>query len=464
MIYFSTLQGKQILDVNGRYVGNLIDFTITSDGTNNAAIDSFITKIDGQRRKIPQNFVLKYDQQIHLNAPFAKIPILNDDGSVLSIVNNILDMQIVDTEGMKVVRVNDILLSVKDEKFCVTSVDVGFKGFLRRLGLANADTMPIARNIKEKIIPWEFVAPLEVDKKKIHLNIPKQKLSKLHPADLADILEDLSHRERAMIFRSLDSDFAAKTLIESEPEVQKSAFKTLKPDKIAEIMEEMLPEEAADLIALMPKRTASEILGLISPLDAKDIKEIMQYGQDTAGGLMSTSYIAISKESTVDEVIQYLRDISPDSHNIYYIYVVGKDNVLKGVLSLRDLIVSKPHEIIENIMFKNIISVNVTTKKESIANLISKYSLLALPVVNKLGQLEGIIRSDLVLELVMPKNWKSHTGKKRRQNGRNNNNSNTAPVVQKQKGSLERKEKQAVHVLPKKIVEKSKRIIGKKKK
>ncbi len=440
MIYFSTLQGKPILDLNGRNVGSLMDFTIAYDGKNNAEIDSFVTKINGERRKIPQSFVLKFDKQIHLNVPFAKIPIIKDDETTLSLVNNILDMQIVDIEGMKVVRVNDIMLSVKENKFCVTSVDVGFKGFLRRLGAANIDNMPFANRVKEKIIPWEFVAPLEINKRKIQLNIPKTKLSKLHPADLADIMEDLSHRERAMIFRSLDEDFAAKTLVEAEPEVQKSAFKTLRPEKIADIMEEMLPEQAADIISIMPKRTASEILGLISPLEAEDIKEIMAYGKETAGGLMSTNYIAISEESTVDEVIQYLRDVSPDSHNIYYIYVVGKDNVLKGVLSLRNLIVSKGGEIIENIMFKNIISVSVKAKKEDIANLISKYNLLALPVINIKGQLEGIIRSDLVLELVMPKNWKTNKFmKKRKQIKLKENTTNTASSDKPVKNAVDKK-------------------------
>jgi magnesium transporter len=172
MIHFSTLKGKSIMDVNGRVVGPLIDFTILPDGKF-ARITSFVTKINGERRKIPQNFVVKYDKQIHLNCPFAKIPILKEDETEFSLVNNVLDMQIVDTEGLKVVRVNDILLSLRDGALSVTSVDVGFKGFLRRMGL---EKFSIVKKIKDQIIPWEFVAPLELKTKKIQLNIPKTKL------------------------------------------------------------------------------------------------------------------------------------------------------------------------------------------------------------------------------------------------------------------------------------------------
>ncbi len=405
MIHFSVLEGKRILDLNGRYVGSLVDLSVASEGKV-PQIDAFITRINGERRKIPQYYVEKYDKEVHLNMPFAKIPIIKDDGTKLTLKGNILDMQIVDTAGLKVVRVNDVLLSVREGVFSVTSVDVGFRGFLRRLGIVKVDSIPFFSGIREQIIPWEFVAPLEVGKGKIQLNVPKEKLSKIHPADLADIMEDLSHRERAMIFRSLDSDFAAKTLKEAEPDVQRSVFKGLKPEKIADIVEELPPEEAAGLISLMPKKTASEILGLISPLDAKDIKEIMEYGHDTAGRLMSTTYIAVSEKATVEEVIEYLREASPDSHSIYYLYVVGENNTLSGVLSLRNLIVSKPKESIGNSMYKNVVSVNLNAKKDEIAAIISKYNLLALPVVNDSGQLEGIIRSDLVLELVMPKKWK----------------------------------------------------------
>lgn len=402
MIHFSTLKGKEILDLNGRVVGPLVDLTITPEGKF-AKVTSYVTKINGERRKIPSKNVVKYDKQIHLNAPFAKIPILKEEENEFSLVTHVLDMQIVDTEGLKVVRVNDVLLSVKDGILSVTSVDVGFKGFLRRLGL---ERFNLVKKMKEQIIPWEFVAPLELHMKKIQLNIPKDKLSKLHPADLADIMEDLSHQERAMIFKNLDEEVAAKTLKESTIKVQKSIFKNLKPEKIIEILEELRPEEAADLLFEMPEHEAEEILTRLKPEMVLEIKEIMKYGKESAGGLMSTSYLSVSSKSTAEDVINYLRELAPDAQNIYYIYVLGEENILLGILSLRNLIVAKPKELVENIMNKRVTSVNLSAKKEDIANMVSKYNLLSIPVINDKGHLEGVIRSDTILDHSIPKRWK----------------------------------------------------------
>lgn len=413
MIHFSTLKGKQILDVNGRIVGPLIDFTILPDGKF-ARITSFVTKINGERRKIPHKFVVKYDKQIHLNYPFAKIPILKEEENEFSLVNNVLDMQVVDTEGLKVVRVNDVLLSMRDDALAVTSVDVGFKGFLRRMGL---EKFSIVKKIKDQIIPWEFVAPLELKTKMIQLNIPKTKLSKLHPADLADIMEDLSHRERAMIFKTLDEDVAAKTLKESTTKVQKSIFRNLPPKKIADLLDELAPEEAADLLFEMPEKDAREVMNLLTNSNIKDIREIMTYGKETAGGLMKTNYIAVSSKSTAEEVINHLRKITPSASDLYYIYVLGDEGVLLGILSLKSLIIAKPDEIAENFMHKKLISVNLLTKKEEIANIISKYNLIALPVVNDKNQLEGVIRSDTILDISIPQRWKGRVGPKKRRNG-----------------------------------------------
>ena len=413
MIHFSTLKGKQILDVNGRVVGPLVDFTIIPEGKF-ARITSFVTKIDGERRKIPQKMVVKYDKQIHLNFPFAKIPVLKEEESEFSLVNNVLDMQIVDTEGLKVVRVNDVLLSIRDGALAVTSVDVGFKGFLRRVGL---EKFNVVKKIKDQIIPWEFVAPLELNMKKIQLNVPKTKLSSLHPADLADIMEDLSHRERAMIFRSLDEEVAAKTLKESTTNVQKSVFKNLTNEKISELINELSPDEAADILFEMNEKEAREILNLLNPSKSKDIKEIMKYGKETAGGIMTTNYIAVQSKDTAEGVINYLRKIAPRSSDLYYIYVLGDEGALLGVLSLRNLIVAKPEEVSENIMHRKVISVNLLAKKEDIANIISKYNLLSLPVVNDKNQLEGVIRSDTLLDITIPQKWKGRVHHKRRRNG-----------------------------------------------
>lgn len=412
MIHFSTLKGKSIMDVNGRALGPLIDFTIIPEGKF-ARITSFVTKINGERRKIPQKFVVKYDKQIHLNIPFAKIPIIKEEENEFSLVTNVLDMQIVDTEGLKVVRVNDVLVSIREGALVVTSVDVGFKGFLRRIGL---EKFSIVKKIKDQIIPWEFVAPLELNTKKIQLNIPKTKLSTLHPADLADIMEDLSHRERAMIFRTLDEEVAAKTLKESTAKVQKSIFRNLDPKKIAELLSELAPEEAADLLSEMSEKESREVMNLLKS-NVKEIREIMTYGKETAGGLMKTDYIAVSSKSTAEEVINHLRKNVSNANELYHIYVLGEGGVLLGVLSLKNLIIAKPDELAENLMHKRLISVNLLTKKEEIANIISKYNLIALPVVNDKTCLEGVIRSDTILDISIPQKWKGRVYHKKRRNG-----------------------------------------------
>ena len=314
-----------------------------------------------------------------------------------------------DLDGRKVVRVNDLRLDELEGTLHLVAVDVGAAGLLRRLGI-EGPYRTIARNLRlplpERYIDWEDVDPVETSIASIRLRVPHAGLRELHPADLASIIDQLAPRDRAGVLASLDDEAAADAIEEMEPDTQVEVLEDLLPERAADILEEMSPDDAADLIADLSRTARDEILPLMEPTEAREMAELLGYPEDSAGGMMTTEFVAVRDDLTAEQTIQRLRELEPDAETIYYIYVVDDAERLVGVVSLRDLIVSPPDTVVRTFMFPEPVAVGVLADEDEVAQVVARYNLLAVPVVDDEGRLEGIVTIDDAIDTVLPSGWK----------------------------------------------------------
>jgi magnesium transporter len=323
----------------------------------------------------------------------------------LLIVRDILDKQIVDANGAKVVRVNDIKLEGYNSEAILVAVDVGMRGIMRRLGVERSgeDLMKLFnKRIPYTLISWNYIQPLEPKLSTISLTVPRQMVSELHPADIADIISQVSHKEGASFFKELDVETAAEALSELEPDVQAAIITGMDTDKAADIIEEMPPDEAADVLSDLPMDKAKEILEQVEKEEAEDIQELLSHEEDTAGGIMTNEFIAYAPETTVMKAIENFKNDSEEVETVYYIYVTDVDEKLVGVVSLRELLLASLDTKLSDIMITKIKAVTPETDEVEVAEIVSKYNLVALPVVDTEGVLLGIVSVDDILDRILP--------------------------------------------------------------
>lgn len=317
----------------------------------------------------------------------------------------LLDKQIVDVHGAKVERVNDLQLVKSNGKLILVSVDVGLRGLLRRLGfessLVRFGKWFFDYELKERFIAWHYVQPL-ADPDRLRLQIPQSELLKLHPADLADIIEDMDVHERAAVVESLEEEIFADALEEMDPKVQVSIMRTLTPDKAADIIEEMSPDEAADLIADLPKDTASGIFEEMDDEYEEKVKGLLVHDEDEAGGLMTTQFMTVSPHATIVDALAHINKNADESDVIYYLYVVDDQSKLLGVVSLRELLSSEIYTPIERIMTTRVITANLDDEAGDLADLFAKYGFRGIPVVDDDNHIQGVIRFKALLEILAP--------------------------------------------------------------
>jgi Mg2+ transporter MgtE len=326
-----------------------------------------------------------------------------------------LDKKVVDTARKKVVRVNDVELTETEGTLQVMGVEGGLRGLLRHLRsepLAERLAAMFGKALPHDVIPWEVLDPVETELSRARRQAVYTKLAKLHPADIADIMEELNPGERAAVLAALDEATAAEAITEAEPEVQASVVQMMEPEKAADILEEMEPDEAADILSDLPEAKAEELLETMEPKEAQEVEELLEHEEDTAGGLMTTEHVAFRPGITVAEAIQRIRDEAKDAETIYYLYVTDPQERLLGVFSLRELILADPDKRLEQIMHTEVVSVRPETALREVAELQTKYNLLALPVVSGEGEILGIITVDDVLNLILPMIWKKRAVKK----------------------------------------------------
>jgi Mg/Co/Ni transporter MgtE len=318
----------------------------------------------------------------------------------------VLDKQIVDTFGAKVVRVNDIQFLHLNSQLRLVHFDVGFRGLMRRIGweseLAAALRWMFAYEWPNTFIAWKYVHLLS-GSGPLQLSVSQKKLSQLHPAELADILEDLSGHDRTAIFHALDAETAAETLEEiDDPKLQQALIETVPIEKASDIIEEMSASDAVDLLADLPQATAREILGEMEEDRAEDLRELLVHPEETAGGMMTTAVLSLSPDETVESALKRWKEEEPELDVLYYIYVVDPAGVLSGVVSMRELLVASAQQRLSEIQMSRLITVKLDAREGEVVELLTKYGFRALPVVDDQDRLKGAIRLRSVLEILAP--------------------------------------------------------------
>lgn len=404
-MYFSEILKKPVFDNTGKRIGRFKDAIVSSEVSYPIIKAIIVDTLDKKTFNIPYSYIVTIGKEIKLSTTIDNISEYKIKKLDIRLAEDVLDKQVVDIEDKKIRRVNDIKITYSNGYYHIIGVDIGFYGILKRLGLeAIAKSFRVRSN--ENIIAWEDIDTLGPDYSKLKLKVPKGKIKKLHPADIAEIVDQLGLNESLNILNSLDDEAAADTLEEVSPERQVSLLEGMGSQRAAEILDEMDPDDAADVLGDLPVEKAEELLDLMEPEESEDLRRLLEYPENTAGGIMTTEYAYVDQDLTVREVMKSLRKIAKEVETIYYVYVVNKNGDLVGVTSLRDIILADPDKKITDVMHTNIIIADILEDQEEIAKKIAKYNLLALPVVEDKKKLRGIITVDDAIDIVLPVAWK----------------------------------------------------------
>jgi len=404
-VFSSEIIKKTVLDPKGEDLGRVRDLVVVK-GDPLPKVTALIIERRKKSLYLPWQDLNIFNKKIISSRVYAESlqPYETKEDDLL-ILRDILDKQIVDANGAKVVRVNDIKLEGYNDDAVLIAVDVGMRGILRRLGMERGGE-DIAKLFKKSLpytlISWDYLQPLEPKLTEISLTIPRQMLSELHPADIADIISSVSQKDGASFFNNLDIETAAEALSELKPEMQADIISAMDTEKAADIIEEMGPDEAADVLSDLPTERAKEILEHIEKEEAEDIQELLGHEEDTAGGLMTTDFIAYPPDMTVMEATERFKTDAREAENVYYLYIVDKEEKLRGVASLRELLIAENDCHLADIMETNLKTIAPGEDEMAAAEIISKYNLLALPVVDENGYMHGIITVDDIIDLLLP--------------------------------------------------------------
>jgi CBS domain-containing protein len=408
MLYLSAIIGKPVSDAAGEAFDTIADLVIYHGREKFPRITGVLLNGDRSRvAVIPWNAVAEFTAGgIRLRVErrsLAPRPLQPDE---ILLREDVLDTQVVDTDDIKVVRVNDLELRQVGNEVRLIGADIGTRSLLRRLGLEPFVCRAlerVGRPLPSRVIPWNLVAVLGGTMTPLKLSISREKLKDIHPADLAELLEDLDRDERVEVMTALPDEHAADVLEEAEPDVQATVMQELPSERASDILEEMKPDEAADVLGELPEERAEELISLMEADAAEEVRELMQYEPETAAGKMTTEFIALPVSMTVEQVIARLRETKPDSETIYYLYVVDEQGHLVGVLSIRALLTSPPETPISQLMRTDVVTVAADTSADDVAGALVKYDLLAVPVIEEDGRLAGIVTIDHLIDLLLDK-------------------------------------------------------------
>jgi magnesium transporter len=411
MPFVSDLMGKPVCDDEGKKIGVLKDLIAASPAdVAHPEIVAVEVRSAGGSRYIPlADVAVLVAPVISLARPLAGLAPYEPAEGDLFLVRDILDQQIIDVNDVRVVRVNDVELARVNGRFYLANVDIGTRGLLRRLGILRLYPRRLGRAGKTTLPPgmisWEGVEPIAKNRQ-LRLKVPGDKIEDLHPADIAEIVSDLGRSEGSKFLETLDAKTAAETLEEVETDFQASLVKTMPDEKVADVLEEMAPDEAADLLAELPEERSQELLKKLEKDTAKDVRKLLSYPEDTAGGIMTTEFITMAPARTATQAIKAIRQEASGAETIFYVYVTDKKGTLLGVFSLKQLVLAEPRTKVQDFMQSRTVTVNVRDSQDEVAQIVSKYNLLAVPVVDDQGRLQGIVTADDALDKIIPTAWK----------------------------------------------------------
>jgi CBS domain-containing protein/sporulation protein YlmC with PRC-barrel domain len=406
ILFLTELLGLAVYDLKRRRIGVVKD----------AAIVPLVHSSRLDRYLVGTGYIwlsVRYDQirEVSLGGIHLKDELLtpyHSDEYMLRMGRDLLDQQIIDAYGRKVVRVNDVTFECRHENggdvLSVLEVDIGIRSILRRLvqgALPRTWIRKLQGPIPPNSIRWEFCNILESDpQRRLRLNISNKLLEKMHPADLADIVEELSPDDREAIFETIDSEVAAEALSEVAPDIQASILESLKAEKAAEIIEEMSPDQAADLLAELEDRRSQAILDQMDVEPKADVSELLEFEEDTAGGLMNTEYVALHENSTVSDAISALRGNEELLENLNTLFLIDGDERLLAAVPVARLFIADAGQHLKELASETLIQAGVDERKDRVTELFDKYNVLTLPVVHEDGKLAGVITADDVISVL----------------------------------------------------------------
>ncbi len=407
-LYFTELLGLPVHDLKGRRIGRVKDAALVPL-IDASLIDRFL--VGGGMAWL----TVRYDQistisldGIHLSDE--RLFPYHSDEYMLRIGRDLLDQQIIDVNGRKVVRVTDVSLAIRHDgrdTLSVLEVDVGIRSILRRL-LQGIVPRRLIRRMQQPIPPnsisWEFCNIVEPDpQRRLRLNISNDKLERLHPADLADIVEELGPAEREAIFQSIDSEVAAEALSEVDPKTQASILESLEPEVAADIVEEMSPDEAADALAELETETSEEILEEMEKADESEVRELLEFAEDTAGGMMNTEYVALPDTATVESAIASLRGHDDLFEALNVLFLIDENGRLTGTVPLARLFRVDNSTRLSQLSPGSLIKTTVDEKQDRVTELFDKYNVFTMPVVDRENRLMGVITADDIISVLRQK-------------------------------------------------------------
>ena len=405
MLYLSQILGRPIVDREGERVATIKDVIVRLGEDDHPPVTGLVARYRRRDFFMPRARIADFGELgARLNTDILDLrPFARRESEVL-LAKDVLDKQLIDVDGKRVVRVNDVQLIDVGDEWRVTGADVSFQGFMRRL----MPTGFYGSNLPVEVIDWADVGYLATDAATVQLKSARNKLARLHPVEIAQLAESLAPYHRTEIVEALDDETAAETLEEMRAVTQAQIISEMDEERAADILEWMSPDEAADVLGDLPEDKAEELLGLMEGEEQANVAELLPYEDDTAGGLMTTEFVTLPQSLTVGEAVAHLRDMAETPNMIYYIYIVEEEGSwqLRGVITLRGLILSDPSLPLEEAMRGEYQTAHPDDAARDVAQKIAQYNLLALPVIDDAGDILGIITVDDAIEVLLPKGWR----------------------------------------------------------
>lgn len=402
MAYLSELLRTKVYDSSDKMVGRLTDILVQPEAGAYAPLKFLL--VESKRYDpplcIPYDFVATMGrEEITLKNLLTNIPQQLPEGVFTYLNKDIMDDQIVDLDGARVVRVNDLKIGLFENMMSVLGIDVSFKGLMRRLGCSWLDFF---NAFKIHLIDWRKARPV---KGTVQVNMVAKDLVRLHPADLANIIEDLTIKQGSTLVDALDSKAAAQVMEEVDPEIQRMIINYLGPERAADIVESMSIDEAVDLLQMLPKSGAKRFLSFLQGAKSKKVEKLISYPTNTAGGLMTTDYLAARPSWSVGESIEEIRKVSPNMHSLLYVYVTEEDGTFLGTTSLRTLLITAPEKKLKDVMKRapKTSILRVYNDINTVIGIMTKYNLYTAAVLEQEGdKMVGMVTIDDVMRHLVP--------------------------------------------------------------
>ena len=410
-VSLTAILGTPVTDAGGHLCGKLKDVAVTT-GPDGGKVAGLVLKTRTGLGLVPSEEVMETPAgTLEVRSANVVTPLKKDEGNYLFLQQDLIDRQIIDINGRKVVRVNDVDLEWMGQGAThllrVAEVEVGLRGAFRRVfkGLISRPRLEaVSRRLSARAIPWKFVDVIEPDPaRRVKLRIEHERLADIHPSELADILEDLAPAEREAVFTSLDEEVAAETLEEVEPKLQKALLEKLDDERIADIVEEMDPGAAADLLSELPQDQSDAILEEMEPEERQEVEELLEFDEHSAAGCMTTEFVYLGLDATVAQAVEALRSFDGDPESVTEVYLLDEKRVLRAAVSLARLVMAQPGTRLSVLAEPRVLSCPADMKQNELAEMFDKYNLHALPVVDSQSRMVGVVQSEHVISFLREK-------------------------------------------------------------